>query len=82
VKDPNKRERICTHCGGHFLGCANRSFCSDHCRAVYAGRRTKLACRDLRPHEVEAQLSAAVHFETLPPWVRHPEPWTDVGASA
>lgn len=71
----------CRNCGVAMP--PGRAVCSTACRAALGGYGRGAAGRRRQPcvetpGAVAAFLDRAVELECAPPWVRHPEPWTDV----
>lgn len=50
-----KREKTCLQCGTSFIGRPNREFCDDHCRMTYHAEARKMARKEKREKDPEAQ---------------------------
>lgn len=68
-------QRVCPTCRHLFTGLPHKVYCSLPCKRAHA----------LHPNpaepvwSVDQVLQAAVERECAPPWVRHPQAWTDAG---
>ena len=80
------RTITCATCGKPFT--ARHAYkpaktCSNKCRDALRRNLLKLTCKRpgevaISPAQADAFLAEAVRRETLPPWERHWQPWTDL----
>lgn len=75
--------KVCKMCQFQFLGSTSAVYCGPACRKLGANNYRPSKRKFAAPNRAdlataEEILARAIARENLPPWERHPQPWTDV----